>query len=44
MAAFFADPTMMMFLSATPLRRLTAFPGVPLTAEGIAKLAADVNG
>jgi beta-glucosidase len=44
MAAFFADPTMMMFLSATPLRRLTAFPGVSLTAEGIAKLAADVNG
>jgi beta-glucosidase len=44
MAAFFADPTMMMFLSATPLRRLTSFPGVSLTAEGIAKLAADVNG
>jgi beta-glucosidase len=44
MAAFFADPTMMMFLSATPLRRLTGFPGSPLTAEGIAKLAADVNG
>jgi beta-glucosidase len=44
MAAFFADPTMMMFLSATPLRRLTGFVGSPLTAEIIAKLTAAVNG
>jgi beta-glucosidase len=44
MAAFFADPMMMMFLSATPLRRLTGFVGSPLTAESIAKLAAAVNG
>jgi beta-glucosidase len=44
MAAFFADPMMMMFLSATPLRRLTGFVGSPLTAESIAKLAAAANG
>jgi beta-glucosidase len=44
MAAFFADPTMMLFLSGTPLARMTAFPGSPLTAEGVAKLVADVNG
>jgi beta-glucosidase len=43
MAAFFADPTMLLFLSGTPLIRLTAFPGSPLTAEGIAKLVADAN-
>jgi beta-glucosidase len=44
MAAFFADPTMMLFLTGTPLARLTAFPGSPLTAETVAKLVADVSG
>jgi beta-glucosidase len=43
MAALFADPTMMLFLSGTPLVRLTAFPGTPLTPEGIAKLIAAAN-
>jgi beta-glucosidase len=43
MAAFFADPTMMLFLSSTPLVRMSAFPGSPLTPELIAKLIADVN-
>ncbi|MDX6340799.1 MAG: beta-glucosidase [Trebonia sp.] len=43
MAALFADPTMMLFLSGTPLVRLTAFPGSPLTPEGIAKLTAAAN-
>jgi beta-glucosidase len=44
MAAFFADPMMMLFLSSTPLARFTVFPDSPLTAEGVAKLVADVNG
>jgi beta-glucosidase len=44
MAAIFADPTMMLFLSSTPLVRMSAFPGSPLTAEGVAKLVATVNG
>jgi beta-glucosidase len=44
MAAFFADPMMMMFLSSTPLRGLTGSAGSPLTAEVIAKLAAAANG
>ena len=43
MAAFLADPTMLLFLRGTPLIRLTAFPGSPLTAEGIAKLVADAS-
>jgi beta-glucosidase len=43
MAAIFADPTMMLFLSSTPLVRMSAFPGSPLTAEGVAKLVATVN-
>jgi beta-glucosidase len=43
MAAFFADPTMMLFLSSTPLVRMSAFQGSPLTPELIAKLIADVN-
>jgi beta-glucosidase len=43
MAAFFADPTMMLFLSSTPLVRMSAFPGSPLTPELIAKLVAGVN-
>jgi beta-glucosidase len=40
MAAFFADPTMMLFLSSIPLGRMTSFPGSPLTAETVAKLVA----
>ena len=38
MARFFDDPTMMLFLSATPLARLSGWEGSPLTAEVIAKL------
>jgi beta-glucosidase len=44
MAAFFADPTMMLFLSSTPLVRMSAFQGSPLTPELIAKLVAGANG
>ncbi len=44
MAAFFADPTMLMFLKSIPVGRLTSFPGSPLTAETIAKLVASANG
>ena len=36
MAAVFADPTMMLFLSSIPLGRMAAFPGSPLTPELIA--------
>jgi beta-glucosidase len=43
MAAFFADPTMMLFLSSTPLVRMGAFQGSPLTPELIAKLVAAAN-
>ena len=43
MAAFLADPTMLMFLKSIPLGRLTAFPGSPLTAETVAKLVAAAN-
>jgi beta-glucosidase len=43
MAAFFADPTMLLFLSSIPLGRMTAFPGSPLTAETVAKLVAAAN-
>jgi beta-glucosidase len=43
MAAFFADPTMLMFLRATPLARLGNFQGSPLTPEAIAKLVAAAN-
>ncbi|TVZ02700.1 beta-glucosidase [Trebonia kvetii] len=43
MAAFFADPTMMMFLRATPLSRMGNFQGSPLTPETIAKLVAAAN-
>ena len=38
MAAYFADPAVMLFLSATPLVRLSGWEGSPLTAEVIAKL------
>jgi len=44
LAAVFADPTMMLLLRGTPVGRLAAFPGSPLTAETIAKLVAAVNG
>jgi beta-glucosidase len=44
MAAFFADPTMLLFLTSIPLARMTAFPGSPLTAELVAKLVAAANG
>ena len=44
MAAFFADPTMMLFLSATPLIRLSAFDSSLLNAEVVAKLVAAANG
>jgi beta-glucosidase len=44
MAAFFADPTLLMFLKSIPVGRLTSFPGSPLTAETIAKLVAAANG
>jgi beta-glucosidase len=43
MAAFFTDPTMLLFLSSIPLGRMAAFPGSPLTAETVAKLVAAVN-
>jgi beta-glucosidase len=43
MAAFFADPTMLLFLSSIPLGRMTSFPGSPLTAETVAKLVATAN-
>jgi beta-glucosidase len=43
MAAQFANPTMMLFLSGTPLSRMAAYPGSPLTAEVIAKLVAAAN-
>jgi beta-glucosidase len=43
MAAFMADPTMFLFMSATPLVRLGAFPGSPVTPEVVAKLVAAVN-
>ena len=43
MAAFFADPTMMLFLSATPLIRLSAFDSNLLNAEVVAKLVAAAN-
>jgi beta-glucosidase len=43
MAAFFADPTMLLFLGSIPLGRMTAFPGSPLTAETVAKLVAAAN-
>ena len=43
MAAFFADPTMMLFLSATPLIRLSAFDSGLLNAEVVAKLVAAAN-
>jgi beta-glucosidase len=44
MAAFFADPTLLLFLSSFPFSRMTAFPGSPLTAEAVAKLVAAANG
>ena len=44
MAAFFANPTMMLFLSATPLLRLSAFDSNLLNAEVVAKLVAAANG
>jgi len=43
MAAFFADPTLNLFLRSIPLGRMTSFPGSPLTAEGIAKLVDAAN-
>jgi beta-glucosidase len=43
MSAFFADPTMMLFLSATPLARLSAFDSGLLPPDVIAKLVAAVN-
>ena len=43
LAAFFADPTMMLFLSATPLSRLSAFDSSLLNAEVVAKLVAAAN-
>jgi beta-glucosidase len=44
LAAVFADPTTMLFLSSTPLGRMTAFPGSPLTAGAVAKLVAEASG
>ena len=43
MAAFLADPTMMLFLSATPLSRLSAFDSGLLPPDVIAKLVAAAN-
>jgi beta-glucosidase len=43
MAAVFADPTMLLFLSAIPLGRMAAFPGSPLTPQVIADLVAAAN-
>ena len=42
--SFFADPNLLMFLRSIPLGRLTAFPGSPLTDEGVAKLVAAASG
>ena len=44
MAAFFSNPTLMLFLSSIPLGRMTSFPGSPLTTEAVAKLVAAANG
>jgi len=43
MAAAFADPTMLLFLSAIPLGRMAAFPGSPLTPQLIAELVTAAN-
>jgi len=43
MAAFFADPTMMLFLSKHPAGPDDSFPGSPLTAETVAKVVAAAN-
>lgn len=42
--AFLADPGLMVFLGSLPLSRMTAFPGGPLTPEGLEKLIAAANG
>jgi beta-glucosidase len=38
-----ADPTIMMFMAAVPLRRLASFPGSPVTEEAIEMLVAAAN-
>jgi beta-glucosidase len=43
-ATALADPTILLFLSATPMVRMSAFPGSPLTPEVIAELVAKANG
>jgi beta-glucosidase len=43
MAAFLADPTMALFLGATPLSRLSAFAPDLVTPERVAKLVAAAN-
>jgi beta-glucosidase len=43
LAAVMEDPTMALFLSATPLNRLSQFAGDIVTAERIAKLVAAAN-
>jgi beta-glucosidase len=43
LAAFLDDPTTLLFLTSSPLARLSAFPGSPLTPAAIANLVAAAN-
>jgi beta-glucosidase len=43
-ARLFTDPEMLTLIGSTPLARLAAFPGSPLTPEALEKLAAAGGG
>ena len=43
-ARLIANPELMSFIGSLPLRRMTAFPGSPLTPELLEKLVAAANG
>ena len=43
-ARLIASPDLMAFIGSLPLRRMTAFPGSPLTPEMLEKLVAAANG
>ena len=43
MARVLEDPTMLLFLSATPLARMTSYPGSPVTPELIERMVAAAN-
>ncbi len=43
-ARLIANPDLMAFIGSLPLRRMTAFPGSPLTPELLEKLVATANG